>query len=290
MKRRRSSRRIVHRPMPTRAVRMFSGRMADSVSSLNVGRRKFRKLYSNPNVYLVGNFASENELNMIEEGAATKLLAWEANRKRRLKKTMSSGEGMSRDYSAELKYLRFGKSCSAFIRQLEERAGSLIGESSTNVEPIGLLCPQAVEFFSLHHSHGDLQNSGKDVDPRYLRRITTLYLYTRNRSNEERYHLIFPKLGLRIFPKRGDAILFCNVLEDGTPDTRVQHYCLNKSMSNTNPGQRSVDRVNLHGLAIWVTDTNLQELTMLEDKGGKKKKSLSPKKKQKKRQKRKLPS
>ena len=250
MKRRRSSRRVMHRPMPTRAMRMFARSFVGDVSSLNIGRRKFRLLHSNPNVYSVENFVNENEMETIEKEAAVNLQSWGVYIKRRRKKIhgkalegagdvgrRASDAVIPRDYQAELKYLRFGKACSAFVRQLEERAGSLVGESSTNVEPIGLVSDGDIDFFSLHHSHGDLQNDGREVDPRYLRRITTMYLYctNRERTDWENCKLVFPKLGLHITPRKGEAILFCNVLGDGTPDPRVQHY----SVKPTPPPRRS---------------------------------------------------
>ena len=90
--------------MPTRAVRMFSNGIVSDVNSLNMGRRKFTLLYSNPNVYLVRNFVNENELKLIDKEGAEKLQAWEACMKRKRKKFEGSGVAIPRDYSAELKY------------------------------------------------------------------------------------------------------------------------------------------------------------------------------------------
>jgi hypothetical protein len=279
---------------------MFARSFVGDVSSLNIGRRKFRLLHSNPNVYSVENFVNENEMETIEKEAAVNLQSWGVYIKRRRKKIhgkalegagdvgrRASDAVIPRDYQAELKYLRFGKACSAFVRQLEERAGSLVGESSTNVEPIGLVSDGDIDFFSLHHSHGDLQNDGREVDPRYLRRITTMYLYctTRERTDWENCKLVFPKLGLHITPRKGEAILFCNVLGDGTPDPRVQHYSVKPTPPPPVGAKNSFSTKGLqfYGLAVWVTDTNLQELTMLGEEGGKRKKaSSSPKRKKKK--------
>jgi hypothetical protein len=265
-----------------------------------------RVLHVNPNVYAIDNFLSDKEMRDTEAIATPLFKKYKISAARRHSSQMARDltklkKPAERDYPLELKYLRLPKFESAIARKLEERAAELVGESSTNVEPIGIICQDDLDFFSLHHSFGNIEDGGKSIDSHILRRLTTLYTYIQN-FETGLCKLVFPKLGLSVYPHKGMAVLFCNVLPNGMPDVRVQHYSVPwtiNSASPTNAGsvasataewcgrQNSTGvaddmcRYNavgpiypVLGLKIWITDTNLQELTGLD--GGEEGSSLLP--------------
>jgi prolyl 4-hydroxylase len=105
-----------------------------------------------------------------------------------------------------------------------------------------------MEFFGVHHDMGDLAEDGSvAVPPRSpfsKRRLVTLFCYLNDLDAETQGGATrFPKANsLAVQPKRGRAVLFCNVTEGGLADDRTIHE-----------GRPVVEGVK-YGLNIWICE------------------------------------
>lgn len=91
------------------------------------------------------------------------------------------------------------------------------------------------------------------------RRVVTVFVYL-NTLPAGQGQTVFPYLALSVRPERGCAVMFCNLLPDGTADYRTSH----QANPVTEPGLRKV------GMNVWVGDTSFQGLV---EPGGRRKKA-----------------
>jgi len=120
--------------------------------------------------------------------------------------------------------------------------------SPLNVEPLQIVSYTEGQKFNTHHDSGTLNDDGS-VDPVPPRRVITFFLYL-NSMPEGNGHTRFPELGLSVQPQRNTAVLFCNILPNGLPDSRLVH-CAEPVVT---PGLRKF------GMNIWITDSSMQHL------------------------------
>ncbi|KAL3912119.1 MAG: hypothetical protein SGARI_001318 [Bacillariaceae sp.] len=108
------------------------------------------------------------------------------------------------------------------VAALEHRIASLLGCWLVRYEP--------GQFFGVHHDMGDLKDDDtvalppKSLATGVKRRLVTLFCYLNSLEDDQGGATHFPKCGnLRVKPKRGRAVLWSNVTEDGQPDERTIH-------------------------------------------------------------------
>jgi hypothetical protein len=134
-------------------------------------------------------------------------------------------------------------------RGLEDRVSSLVGLPTDNIEPMQIVSYTQGQYFDVHHDAGTLDEETHSVQLVPPRRILTIFAYL-NTLPEGQGHTDFPYLGLSVRPERGCAVLFCNLMPDGTADYRTSH----KANPITSPDLRKL------GVNIWVGDISFQAL------------------------------
>lgn len=118
-------------------------------------------------------------------------------------------------------YIHLTKSQDKVIRDVERRAGELVGVSSDFVEPLQIVSYTQNQYFTEHHDAGTLHEDST-VTMIQPRRLATLFIYL-NTLPHGQGHTEFPLLNLSVRPEQGSGLLFCNILSDGTPDPLLVH-------------------------------------------------------------------
>lgn len=151
-------------------------------------------------------------------------------------------------------FMSFQKRQNVKITAIERRASELLGVWNTdNVEPLQLVRYKEGEFFGRHHDLGDFDEEQGTValPPRNLfskRRLATIFCYLNDVPEGAGGETFFPHAsGLSVQPKKGRAVLFCNVKtsQDGhflLPDERTVHE------------GRPVVSGTKYGLNIWICE------------------------------------
>jgi len=105
------------------------------------------------------------------------------------------------------------------------------------IEALQLVRYQPGEFFGIHHDLGNLleddtvQLPSKDYACK--RRLVTMFCYLNTLQEDEGGCTYFPKCShLRVKPKRGRAVLWCNITPDGKPDPKTIHAGESVNSSN----------------------------------------------------------
>lgn len=112
------------------------------------------------------------------------------------------------------------------IRRIESRATSIVNVTSDKIEPIQVVRYTQGQEFGLHHDSGSIDEEGRIQDVVPPRRDATFFVYLNDLPEGAGGETEFPLLGLKVRPRRGCALLFCNVLENGELDHRVIHRAL----------------------------------------------------------------
>jgi hypothetical protein len=207
-------------------------------------KNKMTLIHSNPNVYLIRDFINVSEINYLDGICTNCRNSFRSS----FTENSDNEEVVSEERTSQFVHLH--KSEDRIVRGIEQKAADLVGLSPVCVEPLQIVSYRAGEKFNLHHDAGSLDEDG-NVEMVYPRRLVTLFVYLNNLPEGEG-HTEFPLLnGLSVTPRRGCAVMFCNVLCDGTVDKRTVHQA--------NPVSGSLTK---YGLNVWLTDTNLQELVI----------------------------
>lgn len=137
------------------------------------------------------------------------------------------------------------------IAKIEMRASQLFGVTTDRVEPLQVVKYLPGQFFGMHHDMGVLFEDGSvELPPRPPRRITTIFVYLNDVDSSEgqggstRFPLLKNVNGetLDIVPRKGKAVVFCNVTGDGKADVMTVHEGV------------KVEKGVKYGLNIWVND------------------------------------
>lgn len=140
-------------------------------------------------------------------------------------------------------FIHFSKSHHTKISSIEMRASEILGVSSACIEPIQLVRYQIGDFFQAHHDLGTLYDDGSiELPPSSVlfppRRLVTIFVYINTVPKEfggaTRFPLLMEQKGtlsvrnkdkhiLQVQPKRGRALLFCNILRNGLPEPLTVH-------------------------------------------------------------------
>lgn len=108
------------------------------------------------------------------------------------------------------------------IVKLERRVSELLNYPEENMEPFQVLRYRPGEEYKPHQ---DYFNPSVEDNKTYLanggQRLATLIIYLNDVPAGGSTN--FPKIGLNVMPKRGDAVLFSYLTEDQRVDPRLQH-------------------------------------------------------------------
>lgn len=133
------------------------------------------------------------------------------------------------------------KSETEVARQIEQRASVLTGYSLKNLEPLQVVRYTPQQFYKPHYDYFPLGKSGtKEALERGGQRTITLFVYLNNLASDETGGVtVFPKMNLSVKPTMGTALVFCNLLPDGSEDSRTLH------------GGQPPAKSTKYGLNIW---------------------------------------
>ena len=195
---------------------------------------KFRKIpldqvYTSPNIYTIDGFLSETELLYLER--VSEQFPFQQSF------VDTPDQKSIRDVEQRTStFLSLTKLGNATVASIERKAADLLGVSLPSIEPLQLVRYQKGQFFGIHHDLGSLFVDGSvELPPRQpwaRRRLATLFCYLNDIKSDADGDTggggggctFFPACGdLRIRPKRGMAVLFCNILETGMPDPKTIH-------------------------------------------------------------------
>lgn len=108
-----------------------------------------------------------------------------------------------------------------FVWDLTKRISTLFNVEEPHVEPLQVLRYYPGEFYRTHHDHG--QYYGVETE----RRLHTLLIFLSDVPEKDGGgHTAFPLLGLKVLPKKGDAILWTNVNADGAAEELALHEAI----------------------------------------------------------------
>ena len=114
------------------------------------------------------------------------------------------------------------------ISALEQRIADTLGCWVHQIEALQLVRYLPGQFFGIHHDLGNLLEDDTVELPRKdwlcKRRLVTMFCYLNTLEDDAGGATYFPKCGhLRVRPKRGRAVLWCNITQDGKADSRTIH-------------------------------------------------------------------
>jgi len=140
------------------------------------------------------------------------------------------------------KFIHFSKAHHTKIISIERRAAELLGVPTDCIEPLQLVRYQQGEYFQPHHDLGTLYDDGTvELPPSSFlfppRRLVTIFVYINDVPEGCGGATKFPLLSeqdvlkshlkdggtLQIQPKRGMALLFCNIDRLGFPEPSTVH-------------------------------------------------------------------
>ena len=195
------------------------------IAKISFGKRlQLVRIYDDPHIYTIDNFLNKKELHFFDN------IIMDLESRQGFKKSYidKSTNNHSFDDSRTSQFVHFGKCENKMISDIEKRASELVGMSIENIEPLQVVRYQVGQFFDDHHDLGVLFDDGSvELPKRSPRRVCTLFLYINDIPAENGGSTRFPLLEndgkdyLDIQPKRGMAVLWCNIRRDGTPDERL---------------------------------------------------------------------
>ncbi len=204
------------------------------------GRHILKQLHADPNIYIVDDFLTDREI--LHLGELTDGLAFQRS-------YMDDDRGVkvvSQQRTSQFMFLR--KQHDAVVRAIEGRAAALIGFPEDHVEPFQMVRYTKGQQFKTHHDMGPIVDDEKRVRVVPPRRVVTLFAYL-NTTPKGQGCTEFPMLNIKVSPRRGRVLIFCNVDASGEPDMRVRHRA-----------QPVGEGVVKYGLNIWVSAVTMQAL------------------------------
>ena len=233
-------------PLPSRLQSLFHSDLSESTTPLPA---KLQLLHSNPNIFIVPNFLTDNEIEYFNQVCTENLSNFEESFVEDEKNQVIVNEHRTSTYI----YLK--KCHDATVSQIEFKAANLISLPSSCIEPLQIVSYTNGQRFNTHHDAGTLLENNVFVELVIPCRLVTLFVYL-NDLPIDQGHTEFPLLKdangdiLSVQPKRGHALLFCNLLPNGQPDMRVIH--------RANPVE---SKLRKFGLNIWFSNLDMQPLS-----------------------------
>jgi prolyl 4-hydroxylase len=201
-----------------------------------------QRVHGAPNIYVIEDFLTAIDLEYLDsqiEGGQFRRSYVDQTQREDAKSLYDAGHRSST-------FISFTKQQDSRIAAIEQKAARLLGcYSSEFVEPLQLVRYLPGQFFGPHHDMADLQADGRVVMPPksffVKRRIVTVFCYLN--EVDQGGATWFPYCDrLRVQPVRGRAVLFSNVMADGSPDARTVH------------AGEAVEEGVKYGLNIWLCE------------------------------------
>eukprot|EP00928_Gymnodinium_smaydae_P100391 TRINITY_DN9835_c0_g1_i3.p1 TRINITY_DN9835_c0_g1~~TRINITY_DN9835_c0_g1_i3.p1 ORF type:complete len:218 (+),score=37.41 TRINITY_DN9835_c0_g1_i3:51-704(+) len=98
------------------------------------------------------------------------------------------------------------------VTRIEKRLSALVDMSVDVLEPLVLVRYKPGQFFKTHH------------DGRF--RPKTVFIYLNDLEPDDAGETFFPRLGIKVAPRKGCAVMWSNVLGPGEEDLRLLHLGL----------------------------------------------------------------
>jgi len=183
-----------------------------------------QQVHASPNIYVIEDFLSGQEVDHIMQSKEFR---------KGFKKSFTDAATHLQnkvDSNRDSSFVWFGKMQTSVIARIERRASQLFGVTADRVEPLQVVKYRPGQFFGRHHDMGVLFDDGSvELPERPPRRLTTIFVYLNDVDPSNGGSTRFPGLvnedgiPLEVFPKRGKAVVFCNITGEGTPDERTVH-------------------------------------------------------------------
>jgi hypothetical protein len=202
-------------------------------------------LRTNPNIYIIENWLTENEMLYLNKAITCKQASFSPST------TEESGHGVIVSSDRTSNSFHLTKAQDGVCRSIERRAAEMIGSHEHNSEPLQIVAYKDSQHFGLHHDAGFLDDEDHATLMPSPVRLITLFGYLNN-VPEGMGETEFPwhPQPLKVTPKRGSVIVFCNVNADGSIDERVVHQA--------NP---VVSGIFKYGINMWVCEKSMQGYT-----------------------------
>lgn len=177
---------------------------------------KIKLIHSCPNIYIIDNFLTSTQINYFNH------IITLSNDKFKVSYTEDSNYNPLLSDDRTSTYLHINKSSDRIIRSIESKCAEIIGLSTVNIEPMQIVSYTNSQKFDIHHDIGEWNFDTNEIIIQYPKRLVTYFVYL-NTLPYGQGETEFPFLKLKIKPESGKALMFCNVLSDGSPDHRVVH-------------------------------------------------------------------
>jgi prolyl 4-hydroxylase len=199
---------------------MTRKRKREEYPTIHLGRITLSRMNNSPHIYLIDNFLSETELLHCES------LISKSKFMPSFVDDPDSKLTMVDKHHRTSTFVAVAKQADSKISSIERKAAEILGLTVDRLEPLQLVRYTSGQFFGVHHDLGNLHPDGTVTLPTKAifckRRIATLFCYLNH--VEDGGSTYFPECNhLRIAPKRGRAVLFCNILKNGDADCRTVH-------------------------------------------------------------------
>lgn len=227
-------------------------------------RLTLQKIHDSPHIYTIPNFLNESDLSHI----LRKIKVAETNEEFKESFIDVPNSGcIERTKHRTSTFMFFTKAQDSKISSIEKRSADLLGLRVDCIEGIQVVRYRCGEFFSHHHDLGTLCNGKVQLPPKSAilppRRIVTIFVYLndipKGCGGSTRFPLLRPMLSpsqqplqlmkkLDVNPKRGMALLFCNINRDGIPEQLTVHS--GQKLLQNKKNQNCVK----YGLNIWACE------------------------------------
>ena len=176
-------------------------------SSSITGQEKYISeiIHTDPDITLIHNFITDAEAEELKKLSLT-----------RMRPSFVGDSQLDERRTSESAMFINGEN--DFIKTLEERAAALVGLPSSLVE-IQVVHYGPGQKFDAHYDYLDADLKQK----RGTQRIFTLLVYLNDVQPGHGGETFFPKLDLKITPKKNSAALWRNILVNGAEDDRTLH-------------------------------------------------------------------
>jgi len=230
-------------------------------------RLQLKRIHDSPHIYTIDNFLTKKEVEYLEGKIK---IAEEGNMFTGSFVDKKASKAIHHSKQRTSTFIHFSKLSNSKIAAIENRAADLLSFPNHSIEPLQIVRYNEGQYFQDHHDMGVLYEDGSvELPPKSSfgepRRLVTILVYLNDMPHadcggstrfpllkecnrihyckkEKSYHAIESEssidlgadIGLDVYPKRGMALLWCNIKKDGMPDDRVVHsgQALNSSQHN----------------------------------------------------------
>ncbi len=174
---------------------------------------KMKKICDSPRVYLLPKFLSAKECDKVVEQAAPKMA----------RSTVLDDQGGKVDHRRTSEGMFFPSNPSdETLKKIEQRIAKITSLPIENGEGLQVLHYGPGAEYQPHHDYFVVDHpGGKESLARGGQRVASFLIYLN--TPEKGGETIFPLANLSVTPKKGDAVLFYNMTQDGKDDPQSLH-------------------------------------------------------------------